>query len=70
MTTGDIRHLNQIQLARRWNLSERTLERWRWKRVGPAFMRLGGRIAYAIADVEQFEAEQRRTPARQGGAEP
>ena len=25
-----IRHLNQIELAARWNISHRTLERWRW----------------------------------------
>ncbi len=24
------RHLNQVELARRWRMSERTLERWRW----------------------------------------
>ena len=24
-----IRHLNQIELAARWNISHRTLERWR-----------------------------------------
>ena len=56
----DIKHLNQVQLARRWNLSPRTLERWRWLKKGPAFMRIGGAIRYAIADVEAFEATQRR----------
>ena len=25
-----VRHLNQIELAARWNISHRTLERWRW----------------------------------------
>jgi hypothetical protein len=25
-----IRHLNQIEVAARWNISHRTLERWRW----------------------------------------
>ena len=24
------RHLSQIELAARWNISHRTLERWRW----------------------------------------
>ena len=30
MTDSPIRHLNQVELARRWSLSHRTLERWRW----------------------------------------
>ena len=66
--------LNQRDLARRWSMSERTLERWRWLGQGPRFMKLGGRVAYRIQDVEAFEAEQLRqiTPRAQrvgpGGA--
>lgn len=56
-------HLNQVQLARRWHLSPRTLERWRWLGQGPAFLKLGGRIVYRLDDVEAFESAQRRTPA-------
>jgi len=56
----EIKHLNQVQLARRWSLSPRTLERWRWLKRGPAFMRIGGAIRYRIEDVEAFEATQRR----------
>ena len=52
--------LNQIDLARRWRISPRTLERWRWLRKGPPFMRIGGAIRYRIEDVETFEAAQRR----------
>jgi hypothetical protein len=63
----DHSHLNQIELARRWKLSPRTLERWRWVGQGPRFMKLGGRVAYRIQDVEAFEAEQLRqvTPRAQ-----
>jgi hypothetical protein len=55
-------HLSQVQLARRWHLSPRTLERWRWLGQGPAFLKLGGRIVYRLDDVEAFERAQRRTP--------
>jgi hypothetical protein len=58
--TQPLRHLNQIQLADRWRMSERTLERWRWLGQGPRFMKLGGRVAYRLEDVEAFEAEQLR----------
>ncbi|PKP69529.1 MAG: hypothetical protein CVT82_10450 [Alphaproteobacteria bacterium HGW-Alphaproteobacteria-4] len=50
------RHLNQIDLANRWNISHRTLERWRWTGTGPAFLKLGGRVVYRSEDVEAFEA--------------
>jgi hypothetical protein len=70
MNPGPLRHLNQIELARRWGVSERTLERWRWKRQGPPFMKIGGRVAYALVDIETFEAAQRRDPARASGALP
>ena len=53
-------HLNQIELARRWKISHRTLERWRWTGRGPAFLKIGGRVVYRVADVEAFEAAQRR----------
>lgn len=55
-----VRHLTQNQLAERLSISPRTLERWRWLGQGPRFLKLGGRIAYRIVDVEAFEAEQIR----------
>jgi len=54
----DLRHLNQVQLARRWSISPRTLERWRWLRQGPPYLRIGGRVVYRLTDVEAFEAAQ------------
>jgi hypothetical protein len=62
----DIRHLNQIQLARRWSLSPRTLERWRWLGLGPRYLKIVGRVVYRLEDIEAFEAER----AREGKAMP
>jgi hypothetical protein len=69
-----VRHLNQIELADRWKVSPRTLERWRWLGQGPRFMKLGGRVAYRLEEVEAFEIEQlrqitprTRMPGSQGG---
>lgn len=53
-------HLNQIQLAARWNISHRTLERWRWSGDGPLFIKIGGRVVYRLADVEAYELKQIR----------
>lgn len=55
-----VRHINQAELAERWHISHRTLERWRWLRVGPRYLKLGGRVVYRLEDVEEFEACQLR----------
>jgi hypothetical protein len=55
-----IKHLNQLELARRWAMSPRSLERWRWAGAGPPFLKLGGRILYRERDIESFEAERLR----------
>ena len=39
-------HLDQNELAERWSLSPRTLEQWRWRGVGPRYLKLGGRVIY------------------------
>ncbi len=50
-----VKHLNQIDLANRWAMSERTLERWRYEGRGPAFLKIGGRVLYRLKDVEGYE---------------
>jgi hypothetical protein len=55
------KHLNQRELAERWNISQRTLERWRWVGDGPQFLKLGGRVVYRVEDVERYEFEQLRS---------
>ncbi|WP_412507300.1 helix-turn-helix transcriptional regulator [Roseovarius sp. SYSU LYC5161] len=62
--------LNQVHLARRWHVSPRTLERWRWKGDGPAYLKIGGRVVYRLADVETYERSRyvtstAQTPSRQ-----
>ena len=55
-----IKHLNQRQLADRWDLSEASLERWRTEGIGPVFMKLQGRVLYRVEDVESFETDSLR----------
>jgi hypothetical protein len=50
-----MRHLNQIELSRRWGVSPKTLENLRWKKKGPPYLKLGGRVAYRLADIEEYE---------------
>lgn len=55
-----IKHLNQRQLADRWDVSEATLERWRSEGIGPVYLKLQGRILYRVEDIEAFELESLR----------
>ena len=61
--------LNQTELAARWTISARTLERWRWTGDGPAFLKIGGRVVYRLEDVLAYaQARQRRSTAERGAA--
>ncbi len=52
-------YLNEGELARRWGLSPKTLQRWRSEGVGPVFVKFSRRVAYplqgpgGILDLEQ-----------------
>jgi hypothetical protein len=51
-----MQHLDQNDLAKRWRISPRTLEQWRWQGRGPRYLKIGGRVVYRLPDVETFEA--------------
>ena len=53
-------HLTPKQLAERLQIKERTLAAWRYLRIGPAYMRTGRVIRYAIADVDRWVEEQKK----------
>jgi len=68
-TTGaeiiPVSHINQYQLSKRWNISARTLEHWRWEGIGPSYIKLGRRVVYALTDIEEFERKQRQSVSPQ-----
>ena len=47
--------LNEIELAARWGMSPKTLQRWRTINVGPEYLKLGKKVMYPLADVEDYE---------------
>jgi predicted site-specific integrase-resolvase len=65
-----VKHLNQVDLADRWNISHRTLERWRWSGEGPHFVKIGGRVVYRLEDVEGYEREQIRASTADRRSQP
>lgn len=53
-------HYTQRELAERWRLSGRTLEKWRQTGRGPRHLRIEGRVLYPVEEVERFEAASLR----------
>jgi hypothetical protein len=53
----------QAELARRWRMSGRTLERWRSLGKGPRFCKLGSRCVYPEPEVLAYESENLRQSA-------
>ncbi len=60
--------LCQVELARRWKLSPRTLERFRYEKKGPPYIKIGGRVVYRVADVETYERGGLVMPSNNVGA--
>lgn len=56
-------YLRQYELALRWRISPRTVEKWRQTGVGPRHLRVRGRVLYALSDVEAYEAASLRGDA-------
>lgn len=56
-------YFTQHDLAARWQLSGRTLERWRAEDYGPVWYVIGGSIRYRLDDIEAFELHRRHAKA-------
>ncbi len=41
-------------------MSKRTLEKWRSEGTGPPFLKLGRRVLYSVADLEEWLRSRRR----------
>ena len=63
----DVTHTNQGQLARRWGVSERSIERYRMEGTGPCYLKLNGRVVYNLADIEAWELTRKRHSTSQSG---
>lgn len=62
-----IKHINQKQLAERWDLSQRTLERWRAIGWGPLLLKMGGRVVYREKDLLAYEEQHLAESAQSRG---
>lgn len=53
--------------AEKMQLRPKTLENWRSRGFGPAFLKLGARVVYDDADLDAWIASRRRTSTSQQG---
>jgi hypothetical protein len=47
------------------SMEPQTLSKWRCRRRGPVFLRIGGKIRYKISDLKAFLEKSRVDPAEQ-----
>ena len=53
-------------MAARWlGVERQTLSNWRHKGIGPAYARMGRKIAYFPSDLRRFIAERTVTPVKE-----
>jgi predicted DNA-binding transcriptional regulator AlpA len=55
LAPGERRVLNENELAQRWGLSPKTLQRWRNEGRGPRYLKLSKRVSYPVETVIEFE---------------
>ncbi len=52
---------NESELALRWNVSTKTLQRWRSEKRGPPYLKLVSKaVRYAVDDILAYEQQQHR----------
>lgn len=61
--------LSEVDLAARWGMSPKTLQRWRTTKQGPEYLKLGKKVQYPLAAIEQFENQARTNVAFEGADE-
>ena len=53
--------LSEIELAQRWGVSPKTLQRWRTEGRGPQYLKLSKRVTYPLEVVTQYESDSLHT---------
>lgn len=58
--TNDLRLVDEVAAAEILGISRKTLQGWRWRRVGVAWLKIGRLIRYDLRDLEAYIDKQRR----------
>lgn len=59
-TPSHLNVLSEGELALRWGVSAKTLQRWRSEGRGPVFLKLSKRITYPLEYILEYEREALR----------
>ena len=51
------RVLSETELAQRWGVSPKTLQRWRTEGRGPQYLKLSKRVTYPLDVIAQYEQD-------------
>ena len=50
-------NFNEQDLAERWGVSPKTLQRWRSEGRGPMYLKLSKRVIYPLDQIQAFESK-------------
>jgi predicted site-specific integrase-resolvase len=53
-----MQYMTPEQVADRYQISPDSLKEWRYKGVGPKYLRIGKRVRYRVTDLERWEKER------------
>jgi len=51
------KYLSEKALAKRWGVAPRTLQKWRWRGIGPPYIKIGIAVRYTPESIKKFEEE-------------
>jgi predicted DNA-binding transcriptional regulator AlpA len=55
MAPHERRVLSETELAQRWGVSPKTLQRWRTEGRGPKYLKLSKRVTYPLEAITEYE---------------
>ncbi len=47
--------ISEKLLAERWFCSVSRIQRWRYQKIGPPYIKMMGRVLYRVSDIEAYE---------------
>lgn len=61
--------INEHDLAERWGVSPKTLQRWRSEGRGPRYLKLSKRVTYLMEEILAFEMESMHSATWEKGSD-
>jgi hypothetical protein len=65
--TTEIATISEVEAAPRCFAKPQTLRAWRHRGVGPAYLKVSGKIRYRVSDIETFIEKSRVVPGERKG---